>query len=121
MFKPVHSLRTLRGFTLMSLLFWSIVVAVAAILIMKIAPTINEYLTIQKAVVKIAREATSVQEVRTAFEKQKQIEYSISTIGGADLVVTKENEKLVVSFAYDKEIELFGPIFLLIKYKGQSN
>ncbi len=120
MFKPVHSLRYLRGFTLMGLLFWSIVVAMGAILIMKVAPTVNEYMTIKKAVAKIAKEATSVQDVRNAFEKQKQVEYGMESLSGQDLIVTKENDKLVVSFAYNKEIELVGPVSLLIKYKGQS-
>jgi hypothetical protein len=34
--------------------------------------------------------------------------------------VTKENDKLVVRFAYDKEVELFEPVFLLIKYRGEG-
>ena len=59
-------------------------------------------------------------EIRAAFEKQKQIEYSISSISGKDLQVTKENEQVVVSFAYDKEIELMAPVYLLIKYEGRS-
>jgi hypothetical protein len=27
---------------------------------------------------------------------------------------------VVISFAYEKEIELVGPVFLLIKYAGRS-
>jgi hypothetical protein len=70
---------------------------------------------------KIAKEGgTTVPEIRAAFERQKQIEYSISSISGKDLQVTKENEQVVVSFAYDKEIELMAPVYLLIKYEGRS-
>ena len=84
-------------------------------------PTVNEYYTIQRAVDKSAKEGgTTVPEIRAAFEKQKQIEYSISSISGKDLQVTKENEQVVVSFAYDKEIELMPPVYLLIKYEGRS-
>ena len=43
-----------------------------------------------------------------------------SPITGKDLDVTKDGDKVVVSFAYDKEIHLFGPAFLLLKYAGQS-
>ena len=50
----------------------------------------------------------------------KDIEYSISSISGKDLEVTKENEKLVIRFAYDKEIPLVEPVYLLLKYKGRS-
>jgi hypothetical protein len=57
---------------------------------------------------------------RSAFEKQKDIEYSITSISGKDLVVTKENDKVVIQFAYDKEIEIVKPVYLLIKYEGRS-
>ena len=70
---------------------------------------------------KVAKEGgTTVPEIRAAFEKTKQIEYSIASISGADLEVSKENDKIVVKFAYDKEIELFEPVYLVIKYRGQS-
>jgi hypothetical protein len=43
------------------------------------------------------------------------------SITGKDLTITKENDKVVVSFAYDKEVELVKPVFLLIKFEGRSN
>jgi len=113
--------RTQRGITLFGLLFWAVVIGFLALLVMRVLPTMNEYFTIQRAVEKIAREGgTTVPEIRAAFEKQKQIEYSIQSISGSDLEITKENEKIVVKFAYDKEIELAAPVYLLIKYEGRS-
>jgi Tfp pilus assembly protein PilE len=110
-----------RGITLLGLLFWAVIIATLALVVMKVLPSVNEYYTIQKAVNKIAREGGStVQDVRNAFEKQKEIEYSIQSIAGKDLNVSKENDKLVVSFAYDKEILLMEPVYLLIKYSGRS-
>jgi hypothetical protein len=110
-----------RGITLFGLMFWAIVVGFLALLTMRVLPTLNEYFTIQKAVKKIANEGGgTVPEIRNAFEKQKEIEYSIQSISGKDLVITKENDKVVVSFAYDKEIELMKPVYLLIKYEGRS-
>ena len=107
--------------TLFGLLFWAIVIGFIALVGMRVFPTVNEYLTIQKAVNKVATEgATTVPEIRAAFDRQKEIEYSIQAIGGKDLNITKENDKVVVSFAYDKEIELMKPVFLLIKYEGRS-
>jgi hypothetical protein len=110
-----------RGITLFGLLFWAIVVGFAALIGMRVFPAINEYFTIKRAVNKIATEGSTVAEIRIAFEKQKDIEYSIVSIGPKDLVITKENEKVVVSFAYDKEVELVKPVFLLIKFEGRSN
>ena len=113
--------RRQRGITLMGLLFWGAILGFAAVVGMKVLPTVNEFFTIQKAVDKIAKEGGgTVPEIRTAFEKQKEIEYGITSIGSKDLNITKENDKVVVSFAYPKEIELFGPVSLLIKYEGRS-
>ena len=110
-----------RGVTLFGLMFWAIIVGFLALIGMRVLPTLNEYFTIQKAVKKIATEGgTTVPEIRNAFEKQKEIEYSIQSISGKDLVITKENDKVIVSFAYDKEIELMKPVYLLIKYEGRS-
>ena len=110
-----------RGITLFGLLFWAIVVGFIALVVLRVLPTMNEYFTIQKAVNKIAQEGgTTVPEIRNAFEKTMAIEYSISTISAKDLVITKVNDKVVISFAYDKEIELMAPVFLLIKYQGRS-
>jgi hypothetical protein len=116
-----HRARAQRGVTLFGLMFWAIVVGFAALIVMKVLPTLNEYFTIQKAVNKLAHEGGStVPEIRAAFERTKDIEYSIQSITAKDLNITKENEKVVITFAYDKEIELMKPVYLLIKYEGRS-
>lgn len=114
-------LRRQRGVTLFGLLFWAIVVGFVALIGMRVLPTLNEFFTIQKAVNKVAVEGGStVPEIRAAFDRQKDIEYSIQSISGKDLDITKENDKIVVRFAYDKEIELVSPVYILIKYEGRS-
>jgi uncharacterized membrane protein YhiD involved in acid resistance len=110
-----------RGITLFGLLLWAIVVGFLALIGMRVLPTLNEYFTIKRTVNKIVTEGSTVPEIRAAFERQKDIEYSITTISGKDLTVTKENDKVVVSFAYDKEVELVKPVFLLIKFEGRSH
>jgi hypothetical protein len=111
-----------RGVTLFGLLFWAVVVGFVALIGMRVLPALNEYFTIKRTVNKIASsDGQTVAEIRSAFEKQKDIEYSIVSITGKDLVITKENDKVVVSFAYDKEVELVSPVFLLIKFEGRSN
>jgi hypothetical protein len=113
--------RRQRGVTLFGLLFWAILIGVLALVAMRVLPTMNEYFTILRAVNKVAKEGgTTVPEIRAAFQKQQDIEYSITSIGAKDLAITKENDKVVVSFAYNKEIELAAPVYLLIKYEGRS-
>lgn len=113
--------RRQRGITLFGLMTWAIIIGAIAYVVLRVFPTVNEYLTIQRAIDKIAASSPStVAEARAAFDRQKDVEYSISSIGGKDLEVTKENDKVVLGFAYDKEIPLYGPVFLLIKYEGRS-
>jgi Domain of unknown function (DUF4845) len=109
------------GMSLLGLLFWAALIGFCGYLSVRAFPTVNEYLTIKKAVDKIAAAAPStVAEIREAFERQKQIEYSIQSISGRDLEITKENDKVVISFAYDKEVPIAGPVYLVIKYEGRS-
>ncbi len=113
--------RAQRGVSLIGLLFWAIVIGFVGYLAVRVLPTVNEYLTIQRAIDRIVADSPpTVAEVRRAFERQQEIEYSISSISAKDLEITKENERLVIRFAYDKEIPIFEPVYLLIKYKGQS-
>ena len=81
-------------------------------------PTIVELMAVQKAVVKAA-EGQSVADIRTLFDKQAAIE-GIKSISGKDIEVSKENDKVVVSFSYQREIHLVGPAFLTLKYVGRS-
>jgi hypothetical protein len=113
--------RSQRGVTLFGLLLWAIIIGFLALVGLRVLPTVNEYLTVKKAVEKIATSgATTVPEIRTAFEKTKEIEYSIVSVSGKDLEITKVNDKVVIAFAYNKEIELMAPVYLLIKYEGRS-
>jgi hypothetical protein len=110
-----------RGFTLIGLLFWAIVISMIGLVTLRVVPTVNEYFTIRTAVQKVARTGgNTVPEIRAAFDRYTSIEYSITSVAGKDLLVSKDNDLIVIEFAYNKEIELFGSVFLLIKYSGSS-
>ncbi len=113
--------RRQRGMGLFGLLFTLIAIGAAVLIGLKVFPTVNEYLTIKRAVNKVgAANYNTVPEVRSAFERIKAVEYAIVSISGKDLLVTQNGDNLVVGFAYNVEIELIPPVFLLMKYKGQS-
>jgi hypothetical protein len=110
-----------RGLTLFGLLFWALAIGFGAYLVIRVFPTVNEYLTIKSTVEKIAaQQPPTVAEVRAAFDRQKEVEYSITSIAGKDLLVTKENDRVVVGFAYDKLIPIYGSVYILVKYEGRS-
>ena len=110
-----------RGITLIGLLTWTIFIGFAGYLLVRVLPTISEAYTVQAVVDRLAAApATTVPEIRRAFERQRTIDSTITSVTGADLDITKENDRVVIGYAYEKEIPLFGPAFLLIKYAGRS-
>ncbi len=110
-----------RGVTLFGLLFWGIFLAFTGYVLVRTLPTLNEYMTIQRSVEKVAAaQPATVNEARLAFDRQKEIEYAIVSITGKDLQITKENDKVVIAYAYSKEIPLMGPVYILLKYEGRS-
>lgn len=110
-----------RGVSLFGLLFWAIVLAFVGVIGARVFPTVMEFYTIQKVINRIASEnPATVPAVRADFERARQIEYSIVSITAQDLEIGKNNDKVKISFAYDKQIPLMGPAYLLIKYEGSS-
>ncbi|MFG6447208.1 DUF4845 domain-containing protein [Roseateles sp. BYS180W] len=110
-----------RGLSLIGLLFWAVLIGFFGIVAIRTAPSVMEYYTVLKAVNRIASGSPlTVGAARQEFERIKQVEYSIVSISASDLDVTKVNDKVKISFAYDKEIEIAGPVYLLIKYRGES-
>jgi hypothetical protein len=111
-----------RGISLFGLLFWAVMIAFVGVLAIKVLPTLNEYFTIVRTINKIKDSGpTTVTEVRQAFNKQKDIEYSISSISGSDLEIENVGDRLTIRFAYDKEIVIMEPVYLLIKFRGASH
>ena len=106
------------GISFIGLVFVIAVLVSVGVLAAQAFPTVVEYQAISKAVEK-SKVGNSPAEVRTIFDKAAQID-DIKSITGKDLEVTKVNDKMVVKFAYNKEIHMFGPAFLLLKYAGQS-
>ena len=107
-----------RGLSFLGLLMIGGLLAVTGVITAQIVPTAIEYQAIAKAANK-SREGNSVPEVRSIFDKAAAVD-NINSITGKDLEVTKEGDKIVVSFAYQREIHLAGPGYLTLKYTGRS-
>jgi hypothetical protein len=106
------------GISFISLLFVVGVLACLGILAAQALPTVVEYQAILKAVQKSSA-GNTVPEVRQIFERAAAID-DIKSISGKDLEVSKNGDRVVVKFAYNREIHMFGPAFLLLKYVGES-
>ena len=107
-----------RGASMLGVLFFVGVLACVGLIAAQAMPTALEYQAVLKAVEK-AKSGNTVPEVKTIFDKAAQID-DITSISAKDLEITKEGDKVVVKFAYNKEIHMFGPAYLLLKYVGRS-
>jgi len=115
----IHSTRTQqRGITFIGLLIIAALMAMAGVVLAQSVPTFVEFLAVQKAV-QTAASGQTPDEVRSKFEKASEID-NITSITPKDLEITKEADKVVVSFAYQREIHLVGPAYLTYKYQGRS-
>ncbi|MCF8209658.1 MAG: DUF4845 domain-containing protein [Rhodoferax sp.] len=108
-----------RGISFIGLVFVGGILAMTGVVLAQVFPTYMEYQSVTKAVNKAAAEGATVADVRTVFDKAAAVD-DIKTISGRDLDVTKEADKVVVSFDYKREIHLFGPAYLTLKYAGRS-
>ncbi len=107
-----------RGISFIGFLFVAIVLGCTAIVAAQVLPTLMEFQAITKAAKK-SSEGGTVAEVRAIFDRAGAID-DIKSISGKDLEVTKEGDRTVVAFAYDREIHLAGPAYLLLKYRGKA-
>ncbi len=112
-----------RGVTLSGVMFWGIVLALVAVLGMKVAPSAIEYYKIlkdAKATVASVPAGATVPEVRAAFAKFAEIDH-LTEFNAQDLDISKEGNQIVISFDYDKKIPLGFNVSLLINYRGSTS
>ena len=114
----LHSRARQSGISFIGLIFVVGVLACAGVVGAQVFPTVVEYQAALKAAQKAAAGNTVI-EVRQIFEKAADVD-DIKSVTAKDLDISKEGDKVVVKFAYNKEIHLAGPAFLVIKYVGSS-
>ena len=107
-----------RGLTFIGLLVVGGLLAFTGVVVAQLVPTYIEFMAVEKAAQK-ASAGTTVSEVRSIFHKAAQID-DIRSIAGKDLEVGKEGDRVVVSFAYSREVHIAGPAYIVMKYEGRS-
>ena len=118
--RPRASRSAQRGLSLIGLIVLGVVLVFAALLGLKVFPTVTEFLAIQKAVA-TARGASDPAAIRAAFDRAAAID-DITSISGRDLQITRQpGGGFAVTFAYDKKIPIAGPASLLIEYRGDGS
>ncbi|MDH4113841.1 MAG: DUF4845 domain-containing protein [Burkholderiaceae bacterium] len=108
-----------RGLSLIGLIFIGIIVVALLSLGFKTVPAVIEYIAIERAVQKIKNEGTTVRDIQAAFERHRTID-DITSITSRDLDITKEGDKVVISYAYQKKIPILDNVSLVIDFAGTT-
>ncbi|MBI4997804.1 MAG: DUF4845 domain-containing protein [Rhodocyclales bacterium] len=112
------------GLTLTGLILGGIVIALIAILGMKVVPDVVEYAKIVSNIKAVAQDPTLKQaspaEVRKAYERRAMVDHT-SAIKPQDVEISRNGNTLVLSFAYRKEIPLVGPVALVIDFEASTD
>jgi len=118
--KGATSAKKCQGLSLVGFIFVIALVAFVAVLGMKVVPSVVEYSSIKKALVRARDAGSSPQAIRTSFDKQAVAGY-IDSISGKDLEISRTDDGgYEVSVAYEKKIALVGPASLLIDYAAST-
>ncbi len=115
--------REQKGLSLSGLLVWATIITVIAIFGMKLMPAYLEYSVIEKNLTAIAEEAnsgkTDVNQIRASFNKYAQID-NIKSINSQDIVIDRENGRVVLSAKYATKIPLIANVSLHIDFEAIS-
>ena len=108
-----------QGLSLIGVLFIGVIVVFLMLLGAKLVPGVVEYIAIERAVQKIKNEGNTVGDIRAAFDKHATID-DIKSINSRDLDITKEGDKVVISYAYTYNIPLMDNVRLVIDFSGTT-
>jgi hypothetical protein len=91
-----------------------------AVVTLRVAPTIVEFLAAKRAIERIADgPARSSAEIIRSFDEMAAVD-DISAIAGRDLRIERSPLGVTIAFAYEKRVPLFGRASLLIEYDANA-
>lgn len=107
------------GLSIIGLLFFGLIVVCLLILGFRLVPGIVEYLAVDRAVQTIAQQDASVADLRDAFDRRAVVD-NITSISSKDLDITKNDGRVVISYAYSYQMHLLSNVRLVIDFSGSS-
>jgi len=111
-----------RGLSLIGLILIGVLVAMAAMVTMKVVPPVIEYYTIMKninAVVRSGEARGTVAEIRKAYDRRASVD-DVTSIRPDDLDISKSGGEVVISVAYSKKIPLFANVSICLDFEGST-
>ncbi|HSQ10312.1 MAG TPA: DUF4845 domain-containing protein [Burkholderiaceae bacterium] len=117
--ETLRTRRRQRGLSIIGLIFIGLIVVGLLSLGFRTVPAVIEYIAIERAVQKITSEGATVSEIKAAFDRHATID-DITSIKSSDLDITKEGDRIVVSYAYTKRIPILDNVALVIDFAGTT-
>src|SRR5512145_1804360 len=108
-----------RGLSLIGLIFIGLIAVALLALGFRVVPAVVEDIAIERAGQKIKNEGTTVREIQSAFERHRTID-DIPSITSQDLDITKEGDRIVISYAYQNKIPILDNVSLVIDFAGTT-
>jgi len=115
----IGSIERQRGLSLVGLFLVGIIVVALIALGFRVVPAVVEYIAIERAVQKIKNEGSTVRELQAAFDRHATID-DITSISSRDLDITKEGDRIVISYAYAKKVPITDNVSLVIDFSGTT-
>jgi len=88
----------------------------------KLFPAYAEFLTVQKAVTEIVRNPeyrSSTKEIQAAFDRRATID-NIRAVGGKDLDISKEGDRVTVTASWSVKVPLFYNVSACMDFEARS-
>ena len=108
-----------RGISLIGLFLVGLIAVALIALGFRVVPAVVEYIAIERAVQKIKNEGSTVRELQAAFDRHATID-DITSISSRDLDITKEGDRIVISYAYAKKVPITDNVALVIDFSGTT-
>jgi Domain of unknown function (DUF4845) len=107
------------GLSLVGMIFIGIIVVFLLAIGAKAVPALSEYFAIDRAVQKVANEGSTVRDIRAAFDRYATVD-DIKSIYGKDLDITKDGERIIVSYSYTYSIPISDNVRIVIDFAGSN-
>ena len=118
-----RNMKRQRGLSLVMMILIVGIIAMVAVLAVKVFPDVEEYYAALASAKAVAMDPASknatVADIRRSFDTRKSID-NVKAVTGADLDISKEGNDIVITFAYTKKIPLSGPVSLTIDFEGST-
>lgn len=110
------------GLSLIGLMGYAFFVGAGVFFIVNVVPVLVEYRSVRDTMQRVAESnPATVADARRMFDRQREVDPSMQSVGGNDIEVVKENGRVVLSVKYDKELRIAGPVSLLIHFETRTH